>query len=85
MSVRFFESAAYLDGKLSSDAQEPRAGGHEEPREARDVWEHIPAPQDNRGRNAQPGSDIKTFISHTFLFSRVFPVKLEPPASWVPE
>lgn len=24
-------------------------------------------------------------VSHVSLFSRVFPVKLEPPASWVPE
>lgn len=84
-----FKPATCLDGKMFSNAQETRQEGTRSPMEARDVWDCIPALLDDNqrlGRVAQPGLGHKSLQSLTFFsFSRVFPVKLEPPASWVPE
>lgn len=85
-----FEPATCLDGKMSSNAQEMRQEGTRSPVEAWDVWDRIPALLDDNRRSGEGCSARawaqKPSVSHTsFSFSRVFPVKLEPPASWVPE
>lgn len=89
MSLGLFEPVACLGGKIYSHAQEARAGvGTRSPRRPGNVQDLLPRSELSPQRDGSSAEDLgqKSLCSltHPSSFFRVFLVKLELPASWVP-